>query len=192
MYSMHSDLRAFGLQNLQHRKLSMSLSDLRNFGLMNLRNEEPFVSDLRTFGLQNLRTREQSPIETAHDWMTVLDNQTENDAILLDVAKAFDKVPHKRLLSKLTSYGITGNTHNLITSFLSNPCRTPQMLHLVSHRAQFWDIYYSCSTSTTSTKTFNQLSASFQMIALYIKNKHRSSNSSNRHNNSNREMANAV
>ena len=44
--------------------------------------------------------------------MTALDNKTQIDAILLDFAKAFDKVPHKRLLSKLTSYGITGNTHN--------------------------------------------------------------------------------
>ena len=35
-------------------------------------------------------------------------------------AKAFDKVPHLRLLSKLTSYGITGNTQNWIKSFLSN------------------------------------------------------------------------
>ena len=52
--------------------------------------------------------------------MTALDNKTQIDAILLDFAKAFDKVPHKRLLSKLTSYGITGNTHNWITSFLSN------------------------------------------------------------------------
>ena len=52
--------------------------------------------------------------------MTALDNKTQIDAILHDFAKAFDKVPHKRLLSKLTSYGITGNTHNWITSFLSN------------------------------------------------------------------------
>ena len=52
--------------------------------------------------------------------MMALDNKTQTDAILLDFAKAFDKVPHKRLLSKLTSYGITGNTHNWITSFLSN------------------------------------------------------------------------
>ena len=52
--------------------------------------------------------------------MTALDNKTQIDAILLDFAKAFDKVSHKRLLSKLTSYGITGNTHNWITYFLSN------------------------------------------------------------------------
>ena len=42
------------------------------------------------------------------------------------------------------------------------------MLHLVSHRAQFWDLYSSCCTSTTSTKTFNRVSAYLQMIALYI------------------------
>ena len=38
-------------------------------------------------------------------------------------------------------------------------CRTSQMLHLVPHRAQFLDLYSSCCTSTTSTKTFNRVSA---------------------------------
>ena len=49
-----------------------------------------------------------------------MDNNTQIDAILLDFAKAFDEVPHLCLLSKLTSYGITGNTQNWIKSFLSN------------------------------------------------------------------------
>ena len=53
-------LRTFGLQNLQNKKLSMSLSDLRTFGLTNLRNEEPFISDLRTFGLQNIQNKKLS------------------------------------------------------------------------------------------------------------------------------------
>ena len=39
-------------------------------------------------------------IETVQDWITAIDNKTEIDAILVDFAKAFDKVPHKRLLSK--------------------------------------------------------------------------------------------
>ena len=51
--------------------------------------------------------------------MTALDNKMNIDAILLDFAKAFDKVPHTCLLSKLTSYGITGNTQ-LDHIFLSN------------------------------------------------------------------------
>ena len=104
-------------------------------------------------GFQSGLSCESQLIETVHDWMTALDNKTQIDAILLDFAKAFDKVPHKRLLSKLTSYGITGNTHNWITCFLSNrkqrvsvngalsDCLTSQMLHLVSHRAPFWDLH---------------------------------------------------
>ena len=63
---------------------------------------------------------ESQLIETVHDWMTAMDNKTQTDAILLDFAKAFKKVLHLRLLSKLTSYGITGNTQNWIKSFLSN------------------------------------------------------------------------
>ena len=49
-----------------------------------------------------------------------MDNKTQIDAILLDFAKAFGKVPHLRLLSKFTSYVITGNTRNWIKYFLSN------------------------------------------------------------------------
>ena len=45
----------------------------------------------------------------------------------------------------------------------------PQGSVLVSHRAQFWDLYSSCCTSTTSTKTFNRVFASLPMIALYIR-----------------------
>ena len=37
----------------------------------------------------------------------------------MDFAKAFDKVPHKRLLYKLQYYGIRGSTHKWIASWLS-------------------------------------------------------------------------
>ena len=42
------------------------------------------------------------------------------DALFLDFAKAFDKVPHKRLLQKLEVYGIEGNLLNWVKSFLTN------------------------------------------------------------------------
>ena len=42
------------------------------------------------------------------------------DTIYLDFAKAFDTVPHQRLINKLNSYGIVGNILNWITAFLSN------------------------------------------------------------------------
>ena len=68
-------------------------------------------------GFQSGLSCESQVIETVHNWMTAMDNKTQIDTILLDFAKAFDKVPHLCLLSKLTSYS---NTKNWIKSFLSN------------------------------------------------------------------------
>ena len=48
------------------------------------------------------------------------------DAIYLDFAKAFDKVPHRRLLQKLEAYGIKGKTLGWIEAFLSD--RTQRVL----------------------------------------------------------------
>ena len=41
------------------------------------------------------------------------------DAVYLDFSKAFDTVPHRRLMSKLESYGITGEVKKWIESFLT-------------------------------------------------------------------------
>ena len=41
-------------------------------------------------------------------------------AAALDISKAFDKIWHAGLLHKLKSYGISGQTFGLISSFLSN------------------------------------------------------------------------
>lgn len=49
-----------------------------------------------------------------------LDNGNCVDVLYLDFAKAFDKVPHKRLLSKLEAHGITGNILRWVDSWLSN------------------------------------------------------------------------
>ena len=43
----------------------------------------------------------------------------QTDVLVMDFAKAFDKVPHKRLLYKLDFYGIRGFTHKWIDSWLS-------------------------------------------------------------------------
>jgi len=42
------------------------------------------------------------------------------DVIYLDFAKAFDKVPHQRLLIKLENHGIKGKVLNWIRSWLSD------------------------------------------------------------------------
>ena len=41
------------------------------------------------------------------------------DLVYLDFQKAFDKVPHVRLLLKLKAYGITGQCNNIIRNFIT-------------------------------------------------------------------------
>ena len=94
-----------------------------------------------------LSCESQLIVETVHDWMMALDNKTQTDAILLDFAKAFDKVQHTRLLSKLTSYGITGNAHNWITSFLSN---RKQRVSVNGALSDNMTCYISCPTGLSS------------------------------------------
>ena len=53
------------------------------------------------------------------------------DIILLDFSKAFDVVPHQRLLSKLYMYGISGKTLGWIQGFLGN--RTQKVVVNGSH-----------------------------------------------------------
>jgi len=40
--------------------------------------------------------------------------------MFLDFAKAFDKVPHNRLLLKLSNYGIQGQVYDWIKDWLTN------------------------------------------------------------------------
>ena len=51
--------------------------------------------------------------------MNVTANGGVVDAIYLDFAKAFDMVPHRRLLGKLEAYGISGNILRWVNAFLS-------------------------------------------------------------------------
>ena len=54
-----------------------------------------------------------------------LDQGDDVNVIYLDFCKAFDKVPHKRLLKKLWGSGIRRNIHTWIKDFLTN--RTQQV-----------------------------------------------------------------
>ena len=56
---------------------------------------------------------------TIYDWFSELDNYVPVDAIYLDFRKAFDAVPHLRLINKLYGYGIRGQLLEWIKDFLS-------------------------------------------------------------------------
>ena len=52
-------------------------------------------------------------------WTEILDQGGTLDVIYCDFMKAFDKVPHRRLVHKIEKYGITGNILGWTKAFLS-------------------------------------------------------------------------
>ena len=77
-------------------------------------------------GFRKHRSTETQLIQRIDNLAHNIDNRIQTDAILLDFQKAFDKVPHQRLIYKLTYYGISPQALNWVHSFLSN--RTQQVL----------------------------------------------------------------
>ena len=61
---------------------------------------------------------ESQLILTVHDLAKSLDSRSQIDMVIMDFSKAFDSVPHNRLLFKLNRYGIQNNTHRWISNFL--------------------------------------------------------------------------
>ena len=67
-------------------------------------------------GFRSQRSCETQLVQFVHDIISNLDGTVnrghmQTDMIIMDFAKAFDKVPHRRLLHKLDYYGIRGSTH---------------------------------------------------------------------------------
>ena len=66
------------------------------------------------------RSCETQLVQFYHDLVSNLDrDQKQTEVVIVDFAKTFDKVPHRRLLYKLEYYGIRGSTHKWISSWLS-------------------------------------------------------------------------
>ena len=72
------------------------------------------------FGFRSKRSCETQLLTVMKHWSRLIEDGTCIDVIYLDFQKAFDKVPHKRLMNKLKVYGIQGNVYTWIQNFLSN------------------------------------------------------------------------
>ena len=69
---------------------------------------------------RSLKSCESQLITTVNDFATYLNAGEQIGVISLDFSKAFDKVPHRKLLYKLSSYGLNITTLNWIKDYLSN------------------------------------------------------------------------
>ena len=59
-------------------------------------------------------------IRLVEDWKALLDKQQIVGAMLLDLSKAFDCLPHSLMIAKLEAYGFNKDACNLIHSYLIN------------------------------------------------------------------------
>ena len=87
-------------------------------------------------GFTARRSRETQLLITIHDIAHNMEGE-QTDIILLDFAKAFDKVPHTRLLHKMSYYGVRDNSLAWIQAFLSN--QTQSMI-LENHKSDPLDV----------------------------------------------------
>ena len=77
-------------------------------------------------GFRKGRSCETQLAATIEDLAEVLDQRGQVDCIIMDFSKAFDTVPHQRLLKKLHHSGITGSLLSWMENFLTR--RTQQVV----------------------------------------------------------------
>ena len=72
------------------------------------------------FGFRAEHSCESQLLVTINDFAYALSNKLQVEFGILHFLKAFDKVPHTRLIHKIEYYGIRGKSLQWIISFLSN------------------------------------------------------------------------
>ena len=70
-------------------------------------------------GFRNKRSCLTNLLDFFNEVYSLYVNTTAVDIIYLDIQKAFDKVPHKQLLSKVKAHGITESLSKWIEDWLS-------------------------------------------------------------------------
>jgi hypothetical protein len=67
---------------------------------------------------------ESQLLTTINDFLKEHDKGHQVDVAILDFSKAFDTVPHNKLLHKLDQYGIKGSIQTWLRNFLTRKMRT--------------------------------------------------------------------
>ena len=78
------------------------------------------LEDLYQHGFTISKSTITNLLEALNIWSEALSHGLPVDIVYLDFEKAFDKVPHERLLLQLSKYGIAGEAHEWIKDYLKN------------------------------------------------------------------------
>lgn len=86
-------------------------------------------------------------LKIIEDWKKALDENKYIAAILMDLSKAFDCLPHNLILLKLEAYGLSEKSINLLNSYLSgrrqcvkvkNMCNSFETVYKGLPQGSFW------------------------------------------------------
>ena len=86
-------------------------------------------------GFRNKRSCISQLLEVIEDLTVYFDGESV-DIVYLDFRKAFDTVPHQRLLVKLKSYGITGQLYKWVEDFLVGRSQKVKVGNTISNRSE--------------------------------------------------------
>ena len=86
--------------------------------LLNRFEENSILTNLN-HGFRSGYSCETQLLTTANDLLQSFDRRKQVDVAILDFSKAFDTVPHQKLLHKLPGYWITGPTLRWVDCFLT-------------------------------------------------------------------------
>ena len=98
---------------------SKLLEHIIHSNIMKHFNKHSILTD-KQHGFRQKHSCESQLILTVNDLAKSLDNKSQVDMIIMDFSKAFDVVPHNRLISKLHRYGLHGTTLTWISGFLKH------------------------------------------------------------------------
>ena len=87
-------------------------------------------------GFRSKLSCETQLVEFATDISNNMQNRAQTDVLVMDFSKAFDRVGHERLLTKLRRYGLTGNTARWIENFLAGRTQRVVLEDAISYTAQ--------------------------------------------------------
>ena len=104
--------------------------------VMNFLTEEHLLCE-NQHGFRKYRSCLTQLLQLLHHWFAVLDKRGAVDVAFLDFAKAFDKVSHPHLFSKLQSHGIKGQLFEWIKNFL---LRRNQRVVINGHESNWLEI----------------------------------------------------
>src|ERR1700755_3178855 len=112
--SQHSNYRPISLTFV----LSKFFESILNRKIWKHLNSSKLISD-RQYGFRKKRSTGDLLSLLSDSWSSALQDFGESFAVALDISKAFDRVWHKALISKLPSFGIYPSLCDLLSNFLS-------------------------------------------------------------------------